>query len=165
MLPTSVLASLAGLGALFVTSADVGTTLPLTIDADVSTGAITGFDGLAAFCGHAHLTSGGDAVVGGATIAAAFLDAGDVSKVQTAGSRQVCANVHSIGTVASGGGQPDIGTTVSLRIDPVRTVTAPPTSTEPASTTALAPERTTSATSSSLARSSSWRSPPAPGDA
>jgi hypothetical protein len=137
MLPTSVLSSLPGLGVLFVASADAGTPLSLALQTDLANGQITGFDGHAAFCGKAHIKSGGDAVVGKATIAAAFLDPGDVARINGAGSRKVCATVESIGAV-SNSGPPDIQTTVVLSVAAAAgaTVTPPPTSTVDVSGTA-----------------------------
>jgi hypothetical protein len=136
MLPTSVLSSLPGLGVLFVASADAGTPLSLALQTDLANGQISGFDGHAAFCGKAHIKSGGDAVVGKATIPAAFLDAGDVARIHGAGSRKVCAKVESIGAVTSSG-PPDIQTSVALTVAAAAgaTVTPPPTSTIAVDTT------------------------------
>lgn len=132
-LPTQVLTQIPGLGVIFTTTAAAGTTATLTITVDTASGQVTGFVGHSAFCGKAHIAGGGDAVIGAATVAAAFLDAGDVSQINGAGSRKVCATIQSIGAV-SNSGPPDVQTSVVLSVAAAggATVTPPPTSTEAA---------------------------------
>ncbi len=140
-LPTSVLTQIPGLGVIFTTTMQAGTSATLTINVDTASGQVTGFVGHSAFCGKAHIAAGGDAVIGAATVAAAFLDAGDVAQINGAGARKVCATIQSIGAV-SNSGPPDVQTSVVLSVAAAAgaTVTPPPTSTG----TATAPTTSTS---------------------
>ena len=130
LIPTTVTDAYPGLGALFATSYQAGTTLSITFTIDMTTGGITGFDGTAAFCGKGSVTSGGDGKVGDAVIPAAVLDADDIDALEGAGSRQTCATVHSVGTIDSQTGDINITTDVDIVVAAAgATVTPPPTST------------------------------------
>jgi hypothetical protein len=120
-----------GLAALVVTSYQAGTTLTMQFTVDTTTGAFTGFDGSGSFCGRGRMTSGGGGKVGNAIIPAAVLDATDIRRLETAGTRHTCASVQSIGTI-SGEGAIDITTDVDIAVAAAgATVTPPPTSTAP----------------------------------
>jgi hypothetical protein len=119
-----------GLAALFVTSYQAGTTVTVTFTVDTSTGAFTGVDGTAAFCGQGSVTAGGDGQVGDAIIPAAVLDATDIDRLEGAGSRETCATVQTSGTIDSGTGALDLDTDVEIDVAAAGvTVTPPPTST------------------------------------
>ena len=121
-----------GLAALVVTSEQAGTPLTITFTVDTTTGAFTGFDGNAAFCGKGSMTSGGDGKVGNAVIPGSVLDANDRNALENAGSRQTCAAVHAVGVIDSQGNIA-ITTTVTITVAAAGvTITPPPTSTESA---------------------------------
>jgi hypothetical protein len=138
IVPTFVTDAYPGLAALFVTSYQAGSELAVTFSVDPTTGAFTGFDGEAAFCGTGSVTSGGDGQVGDAIIPASVLDADDLEALNGAGSRNTCATVHSVGTIDPSNGDIAITTEVSIVVAPAAvTITPPPTSTD--STVAATP--------------------------
>jgi len=133
IVPNFITDTYPGLAALVVTSYQAGTTLTMHFTVDGTTGAFTGFDGTAAFCGKGSMTSGGDGKVGAAVIPGSVLDATDVKRLKGAGKRQTCATVHSVGTIDTGTGNISIDTDVDIVVAAAgTTVTPPPTSTAPA---------------------------------
>jgi hypothetical protein len=130
IIPDSVTSAIPALAALFVTSYQAGTPLTVVFTIDPTTGQFVGFDGTAAFCGAGSVTSGGDGKVGAAIIPASVLDAGDLAKLDGAGSRQACATVHAFGTIDPSTGNIVPTTNVTITVAPAGvTVTPPPTST------------------------------------
>lgn len=122
VIPPFITDAYPGLAALIVTSDQAATVLSITFSTDTTTGAFTGFDGHANFCGTGTITAGGDGQVGDAVIPAAVLDATDTAALRGAGPRQTCAAVHAVGTIA-----PDSNGDISIVTDIVITVapTAP----------------------------------------
>jgi hypothetical protein len=141
IVPTSITDAYPGLAALFVTSYQAGTSLSVTFTVDVTTGALTGFDGHAAFCGTASIAAGGDAKIGNAIIPASVLDAADVTALTGATGANVCAAVHATGAVVQdSGGALDVHTDVVITVTAVATppvvIPSPPqTSTQVSGTT------------------------------
>lgn len=119
LVPTFITDAYPGLAALFVASYQAGTPLSVTFTVDVMTGAFTGFDGRAEFCGRAGLTNSGDGKVGEARIPAEVLGARDIRALEDANG-EVCAAVHAVGVIdanAEGG--------ISVETDVVITEAAP----------------------------------------
>jgi hypothetical protein len=115
------------LAALFVTSYQAGTALTVTFSVDSTDGQLTGFDGTAEFCGPGRVSSNGDGHVGDAVIPATVLDGKATKALKMADGDDVCATVHSTGTIDPQDGS--IASTTDVVItaagpDP----TAPPTS-------------------------------------
>jgi hypothetical protein len=139
IIPTFVTDANPGLAALFVTSFQAGTPLGVTFSVDTINGGFSGFDGTAAFCGAGSVTSGGDGQVGDAIIAAALLDSDALDALAGAGTRETCATIQAIGSIAQDGAI-DITTTVAIDVaaPPASatagpagvSVTPPPTSTD-----------------------------------
>ena len=126
IIPTFITDANPSLQALVVTSHQAGTPLDMTFTVDTTSGAFTGFDGTAAFCGLGSVTDGGDGQVGDAIIPASVLDADDLEALAGAGSFETCATVHAVGTILQGG---VIDATTDVVIDvaaPVPTGTPPP---------------------------------------
>jgi len=118
IIPPFVTDAYPGLAALIVTSDRAATVLTITFSTDTTTGAFTGFDGHAHFCGPGSITQGGDGQVGDALIPAAVLDANDIAALQGAGQHAVCAAVHSVGTIDSGTGNLSIDSDVVITSAP-----------------------------------------------
>jgi hypothetical protein len=128
IIPTFITDANPGLAALFVTSYQAGTSLTVTFTVDTETGAFTGFDGTAKFCGKAKVTADGDGQVGDAIIPASVLDATDLAAIAGAGAAQACATVHAIGTIDPDSGGISITTDVTIKVAAATVPTAPPTS-------------------------------------
>lgn len=128
IVPTFITDTYPGIAALFVTSYQAGTQLSVTFSVDVTTGAFTGFDGQAAFCGKAGVANSGDGEVGDARIPAAVLQPADVAALQTESGLNVCATVHAVGTIVPDSrGQIDVQTDVVITAE--EAPPPPPTST------------------------------------
>ena len=102
------------LAAIFVTSAAAGTNVQGTFDVDTTTGAFTGIDVHAEFCGRAGLDADGNGVVGEAIIPSAVLQGNDIDALDDASGHRVCASVHSFGSIDAQG-TIDLDTDVSIR--------------------------------------------------
>ena len=122
LIPSAITDTYSALGALFPTSEAAGTVVTVSFTVNTSTGAFTGFDGAAAFCGAGGLTPAGDGKVGAAVIPKAVLDAADRSALAKAAGRHTCATVHSVGTI---GEQGVIDTSSDVRITVRRPRPAP----------------------------------------
>ena len=101
------------LAAIFVTSEAAGTNVQGTFDVDTTTGAFTGIDVHAAFCGRASLGGGGNGVVGDAVIPSEVLGGHDVNVLEDASGHRVCASVHTFGSIDAQGNI-DLDTEVTI---------------------------------------------------
>lgn len=127
IVPNFITDAYPGLAALFVTSYQAGTQLTVTFSVDVATGAFTGFDGKAKFCGKAGVTSGGDGNIGKARIPAAVLSPHDSNVLDDASGTRACAAVHSVGVIVPNSeGEIDVETDVVITVDAVGDDTAAP---------------------------------------
>jgi hypothetical protein len=134
-IPTDVTDAYPGLAAIVATSADAGTTLTLGFTIDTATGALTGFNGQAAFCGQGDVDGDGNGLVGDATIPASVLDAADRAALAGAGDREACADVESSGTIDPQSGIANLQTDVTITVAGAGATarpTVPPTSTRAA---------------------------------
>jgi hypothetical protein len=127
IVPTNVTDAYPPLDALFATSYQAGTTLTVTFTIDTTTGALTGFDGHAAFCGAASVDSKGNGHVGKATLPAAVIDKTAGAALKAANGGSACAAVHSTGSINTGNGH--IATTANVVITLAAAAATPPATT------------------------------------
>jgi hypothetical protein len=118
LIPAAITDAYPALGALFATSASANSALTITFTVDTTTGAFTGFNGVAAFCGVGSLAASGDGKVGSAVIPKAVLDAADRAALKKASGHSVCASVHSTGTIDAGSGSISTAADVRITADP-----------------------------------------------
>ena len=131
IIPTNVTDAYPPLDALFATSYQAGTPLTVIFTVNTTTGALTGFDGHAAFCGAASLDSKGVGHVGKATLPAAVLNKTAKANLQKADGASACAAVHSTGSIDPSNG--NISTSATVVITLAKAAVTPP-----ATTTGLA---------------------------
>jgi hypothetical protein len=118
IVPSFITDAYPGLAALFVTSYQAETSLSVTFTVDVTTGAFTGVDGHAGFCGAGSVTGNGDGAIGEAIIPAEVLDASDLTTLEGPAGAEVCAAVHASGAVMiEQEGSLDIDTDVVITLD------------------------------------------------
>ena len=142
IIPTSVTDAYPALDGLFATSYQAGSTLTIAFDVDTTSGGFSGFDGHAAFCGKATPVKAGVAKVGKAHLPASILSAAAKTALVNDAGQNVCAKVHSTGTIGQSGISTSAAVTIKL-VDPAATPPATATITvdqapAPASNAALA---------------------------
>ena len=133
LIPKAVTDAYPALDALFASSYQAGSTLSITFFIDTTSGAFTGFNGHAAFCGKGSISAKNVGKVGKATIPAAVLGSAARVALHRLSGQAVCAKVHTTGTIDPQSGNVSTTAAVVISLDPGR-----PRATPPATTTNVA---------------------------
>ena len=133
LIPKAVTDAYPALDALFASSYQAGSTLSITFFIDTTSGAFTGFNGHAAFCGKGSISAKNVGMVGKATIPAAVLGSAARVALHRLSGQVVCAKVHTTGTIDPQSGNVSTTAAVVISLDPGR-----PRATPPATTTNVA---------------------------
>jgi hypothetical protein len=129
LIPKTVTDAYPALDALFDSSYHAGSTLSITFFIDTTSGAFTGFDGHAAFCGKGGISAQNVGKVGKATLPASVLGAGARAALHKLSGQAVCAKVHTTGTIDPLSGNVSTTAAVVIALDPGRPGATPPATT------------------------------------